>query len=138
MSVTFEMPQAPVERYQPEPIDDPEWFSIRPVAPFTSINLNESNAKALMLKIDPASVYEDGAYGEWDGEKLNVIYRRIMKLMNSDKQESLYIDPFIDKAPGRCTVYYGGRDADYVARVLPCFLELVNVARQHGFSVLFG
>jgi hypothetical protein len=143
MSVTFSMNQAPVERYQPEPIDDPEWFSIRPVAPFTEINLGNSNAIAIMQLIDPQNVHYDdesvNVYGEWDMAKLDVVYKRVMTLLNKPrKQEPLYFDPFVSSKPGCMTVYHGGRDQDYTERTLTHFLEMINVARQHEFPISFG
>jgi len=143
MSVTFWMEQAPVERVQPYPEDEPDYFTIRPAAPFTEINLGNSNAIAFANMIDPQSVHYDedsvNVYGEWDMDKLEDIQKRLMTLLNvQQKQEPLYLDPFISQEPGRCRVYSGGRDEDYVNRLATSMLEMVKIAREHQFPINFG
>jgi hypothetical protein len=143
MSVNFWMEQAAQVRYQPEPIDDPEWWSIKAAEPFIEINLGNANAVAIAREVDPELLHydEDGVsvWGDWDMAKLEKIHARLMVLLNMQKkQEPLYFDPFISKEPGRCTVYGGGRDEEYVQRTLTRLLELVVVAREHQFPVSIG
>jgi len=143
MSVTFWMEQAPVERVQPYPEDEPDYFTIVPAAPFTEINLGNANVIAFANMIDPQSVHYDedsvNVYGEWDMDKLEVIQKRLMTLLNAQqKQEPLYLDPFISQKPGHCRVYSGGRDEDYVNRLATRMLEMVKVAREHQFPINFG
>lgn len=142
MSVTFWMQQAPLERVQPYE-DEPDYFTQQPVAPFTEVNLANSNAIALVEQIDPKSVhrYEDGVdvYGEWDMLKLIMVEGRLRALQTMyQKREQLILDPFVSQQPGQCTMHHGGRDHDYIERLVERMLELVRVAREHEFPVTFG
>jgi hypothetical protein len=144
MSVNFWMEQAALERYQPEPIDDPEWFSIRAAEPFVEINLSNSNAVAIARQVDQSLLHYDeegyvSVWGEWNMSKLDEIHARLMTLLNlQSKQEPLYLDPFISQEPGRCRVISMGRSEEYVERTLTRLLELVVVAREHQFPVAIG
>lgn len=147
MSINFWMEQAAQIRYQPEPIEDPEWFITEAAAPFVEVNLSLFNAIAIARQLDPSLVHEWHAgdehgidvYGEWDMAKLEVIHVRLMKLLNvQKKQEPMYFDPFISKEPGCCTMYVGGRDEDYIQRTLTRLLALVVCAREHQFPVTIG
>ncbi len=139
MSVTFWIPQAPVERINPYPDMDPDYREVQCVEPFVEFNMTAGNANAILELIDPASVrYDTDPYGEWDMAALARIRAAAIKALNTSAKEAAYLDPFIDQSPGRCKLFMGGRDESYVESRLKSFLKLAEVAMEHGFNVVFG
>lgn len=139
MTISFWMPQAPVERVTPYPDLDPDYREVRCVEPFVEINMTAGNANAILSLIDPASVnFEDDPFGEWDVQKLAEIRAAAIKALNTRKKEAAYVDPFIDQSPGRAKLYMGGRSQEYVEGCLMAFMRLCEVAMEHGFNVVFG
>lgn len=137
MSVTFWMPQAPVERIQPYK-DEPEYWEIVPALPFTEINLANSNARDLLRVLMPEKAYPD-LCGEWAQEDLVRVRRNAIEALNSRRVRSgLETKSFSEVGDRGCVVYTCGRDADYVTGRLESFLELTRVAMEHEFPVCFG
>lgn len=136
MSITFDMPAAPTEEYEAYPEEEPGFMMTRPVAPFTEINLSNGNAFDMLRKIDPARVPD--CFGQWEVADLPRLHRTIMRLLNTNKREELYLDPFIDQSPGKCRMFSGGRDEEHVTRTLQRFLQLISTAQQHGFVISWG
>jgi hypothetical protein len=154
MSVTFFIPQAPVERVKlpcaacdgtgvdsidgrdyPCPYCDGvgyDWV-VREAAPFFDINMANSNAHAVLAMIVPPQVECDPSCGEWSGEALDVIYQQTMRVRNTKARKALEV-PTVSE--GNWTTM--GRDEDYVTRRLDEFLRLLALAREHGFNVCYG
>ncbi len=131
MSVTFFMPDAPTEQWEPYPEEEPGYLETRPVAPFTEVNMANSNAVAILAVIDPGADYTGG---RWEGEKLEAVFKRTMKALNrGDTVASLTLP-----AAQEGRFYECGRDVDYVTRRLTDMAELVRVAIQHKFPVNYG
>lgn len=139
MSITFWMPQAPVERVTPYPDMEPDYREVRCVEPFVEVNMTASNANAILALIDPGSVnFEEDPYGEWDMSALARIRAAGIKALATSIKQAAYLDPFISQQPGRCKVFSGGRSEEYVNSRLHSFLRLAEVAMEHGFNVVFG
>lgn len=141
MSVTFWMPQAPVERVEFDPVDWPGDYEIRPVEPFMEINLSASNACAILSLISPQDV--DSVYdpcGTWEIADLVRVRTATIKALNTEIKNRAQEDPWESGGPGtdQCRVVSFGRDAAYVTSTLERFLALTKVAMDHGFSVSFG
>ena len=130
MSVTFFMPDAPTEKYEPYP-DEPGYMEERPVAPFTELNMANSNAVAILAVIDPGADYTGG---RWEGEKLERVFKRTMKALNRGATVSSLTLP----ARQEGNFYEGGRDVEYVTRRLTEMAELLRVAIQHRMAVNYG
>lgn len=137
MSVTFWMPQAPTEKVTPYP-DEPDYQETRPVAPFTEMNVSNSNAYALMELIDPSLISEDGVFGTWEVKDMPEIRQRIIWVLATKAKEAAYVDPFIQQEPGRCKVFHNGRDEEYVSSRLTSLCLMLATAMEHGFSVSIG
>lgn len=139
MSVTFYMPQAPLERVQPYP-DEVDYFEQRPVEPFMEINLANGNVNAMLRLVAPAYVRElECPYGEWDQDELAKVKGQALSALNSaivlnsaTKQTQRSV------GERGCKVLEVGRSDDYVERRLLTFVELATVALVHGFNVHFG
>lgn len=139
MSISFWMPQAPVEQVTPYPEDEPDYREVRPAAPFVEFNMTAGNANAILALIDPDSVnVEEDPHGEWDMAALARIRAAAILALNTRRKERAYVDPFIDVSSGRCRLFSGGRDQDYVENRLRDFMRLAEVAMEHGFKVVFG
>lgn len=140
MSVTFWMPDAPTQRVQPYPEEEPDFWVKEPVAPFFEINLANGNAAAILSLIDPASVLDDGCYGSWQGPDLARVRSATIKALNTEIQNRAQVDPWESGGPGtgQCRIISGGRDAEYVTRTLERFLALTKVAMDHSMTVQFG
>lgn len=131
MSVTFWCPDAPTEeRFFDE--SDPTTAYDAPVAPWLEINMANSNASAMMRAIGLTGNSE--YHGEWSGEYLQDIRRRLMKLANSDEKADQATES--DFHGGNFHVF--GRDRDYVKRRAQELLTLVTLAIQHNSKVLYG
>lgn len=128
MSVTFFCPDAPTETFVPYE-DEPEYTETRPVAPFTEVNMANSNAIAMLRVIMPAAV---DWCGTWEGGVLDTAIKNTLLALNRDP-ESLTTPDVHD---GNFHMF--GRDQDYVTRRLTELLNLFVVAKQHGFRVCFG
>jgi len=102
----------------------------------TEINLANVNAYAVQRLLDPAVLPKD--YGGWDEAQLRAIHTRVMRLLNGEGKNALLLPPTVEQGDGRCTVYHGGRDAEYVTRRLHDFLRLITVALQRKAPVTFG
>lgn len=141
MSVTFWIPQAPVERVTPYPDMDPNYHECRVVEPFVEVNMTAGNANAILTLIDSDSVNdEEDPYGEWDQAKLVEVRRRCIAALNTEIRHRAETDPWESGGPGtgQCRVIHCGRTPDYVVRRLENFLALTKVAMDHGFNVVFG
>ncbi len=139
MSITFWMPQAPVERVVPYPDMDPDHTEMRCVEPFVEINMTAGNANAILELIDPDSMNaEEDPYGEWDQAKLAQVRRRTIAALNSKIRQGAVCEGSDDFGRGGCRVITMGRTEDYVVKRLEDFLALTKVAMDHGFSVSFG
>lgn len=137
MSVTFWMDQAPVERIAPY-ADEPDYYEVRPVEPFTEMNVSNVNAAALMRLVDPSLISEDGVFGTWEVKDMPEIRQRIIWVLATKAKEAAYVDPFIRQEPGRCKVFHGGRDEEYVSSRLTSLCLMLATAMEHGFSVSIG
>ena len=138
VSITFWMPQAPVERVKPYD-DEPDYYEVRCVPPFVEVNMTACNANAILALIDPDSVDREGdPCGTWDQAALARVRTATIRALNTRMKERAYVDPFIRMEPLRARMFSGGRDAEYVERRLDNFLALTKVAMEHGFSVSFG
>lgn len=131
MSVTFFMLDAPTEKWEPYPEDEPGYMEERPVAPFVEINMCNRNAYDLMAIMDPAG---DRSGGCWEGEKLESVFERTMKALNRGATVSSLTLPATQEG----NFYTGGRDVDYVTRRLTEMAELLRVAIQHKMAVNYG
>lgn len=100
--------------------------------PFFDLNLADGNARDFLYRIRPERRYPD-LCGEWADRELEIVHHRLMVLLNSSKKDQLVTDT---ETCGNVT--YVGRDDEYVTRRLSQLLELVTLAKTHGFSVLFG
>lgn len=143
MSVTFWMPQAPVERVEFDPVDWPGDYEIRPVAPFMEINMTAGNAYAILELISPEDLHVDeDPCGTWGMDKLAKVRTRVIKLINgrAEVRAQAYLASQEAGGPGTgtCRVLAFGRDMEYIDRRLDNFLALTKVAMDHGFSVSFG
>ena len=139
MSITFWIPQAPVERVTPYPDMDPEYREVRCVEPFVEINMTASNANAILALIDPESVnFGEDPHGEWDRTALARVRTATLYALNSGAKGDAVLPDEEGTGAGGCRVVYYGRDLDYVTRRLENFLALTKVAMDHGFSVTFG
>ncbi len=129
MSVTFWMPQAPQVRIEPYPDDEPGYFEIVPASPFTELNMANSNAADLLELLGKDTEY---LCGEWEAKDIDAVYVKTMILLN--KRPDVYMrDTVVEDNFISC-----GRDMSYVTRRLTDMLELLKVAREHGFCVCFG
>ena len=138
MSITFWLPQAPVERVKPYDYE-PDYYEVRVVEPFVEVNMTAGNTNAILALIDPESVnYNEDPYGEWDQAALARVRSAAIRALNTEIKQRAYVDPFIRITPGRMKIVTQGRDADYVTRRLENFLALTKVAMEHGFTVCFG
>lgn len=143
MSVTFWMPQAPVERVEFDPVDWPGDYEIRAVEPFMEINMTTSNAYAILELISPGDLHVDeDPCGTWEMTDLARIRTRLLKVINgrSEVRAQAYLANQESGGPGSgsCRVLIFGRDMEYIDRRLGDFLALTKVAMDHGFSVQFG
>lgn len=136
MSVTFFCADAPTEKFEPYPDDEPGYTETRPVAPFTEINLANGNAFDILRVLDPA-VAPDYC-GTWDQGKLRAIHARLMVTLNTARRDALVTPDTVTQEPGCCVMHSFGRDAEYVTRRLTQFLDLITVALQHGYDVSYG
>ena len=134
MSVTFSMPDAPTQRVQPYPEDEPDFWVNEPVPPFLEINVANGNAVALMEVLDPGA---DWVCGEWNTSSLIEVRRRILYAMNTKQKDSL-VTPTVEHIGFGPRMVVCGRDEDYVSRRLSQFLDLTKVALEHGFKVTWG
>jgi hypothetical protein len=140
MSITFWMPQAPVQRVQPYP-DEPDYWEVIPADPFVEINMGAGNANAILALIAPDCVdREYDPCGTWDQAKLAQVRSATIRALNTEIQTRA-LSPTVDiggPGTGQCRVISFGRDRDYVTQRLENFLALTKVAMEHGFSVSFG
>lgn len=129
MSVTFFIPQAPVERIQPYPDTSPEFWDVVPVAPFSELNLSNSNAAAILQAVAP---WADSCCGTWEGETLHRVRKSIARVLNQT--------PEILVVEGRVEYNYvmQGRDLAYVYDRLTRLMEIIVTATKHGFYVCYG
>lgn len=138
MSITFWMPQAPVERIVPYS-DEPEYKEVRCVPPFVEINMTAGNANAILELIDPESVNrEEDPYGTWEQADLARVRSAVIRALNSKIRQGAICKDATEFGTGGCRMVYIGRTEDYVVKRLENFLELTKVAMDHGFSVSFG
>ena len=138
MSITFWIPRAPVERVRPYD-DEPDYYEVRCVEPFVEVNMTAGNANAILQLISPQDMNAlEDPYGEWDQEKLAQVRAACIRALNTKAKEIAYVEPIIDQSPGRCKLFVGGRDSEYVERRLRDFLDLTKAAMDHGFNVVFG
>jgi hypothetical protein len=128
MSIDFWIPQAPVEQYRPFPEDDPDWLSVRPVEPFTELNMANDNAYAFLRELGC-----HGDCGEWNADELDRVYRKLMVLRNGTAGERLETPDVKEQ-----NFYMMGRHTAYVQDRLDRLLAIVKAAREHGFSVVWG
>lgn len=128
MSVTFFIPQAPVERIQPF-ADEPEWLAVVPVAPFTALNVSNANAAAILGIVAP---WADPYCGEWKGDMLHTVRKNIMRVLNGTPDrlecEGEVAHNFVSM----------GRSAEYVHDRLTRLLAVITVAVSNEFSVCYG
>lgn len=138
MSITFWMPQAPVERVKPYE-GEPDYYEVRCVEPFVEVNMTAGNANAILGLIDPDSVdREYDPCGTWDQAKLAQVRRRTIAALNSKIRQGAVCAGSDEFGRGGCRVITMGRTEDYVVKRLENFLALTKVAMDHGFSVSFG
>lgn len=138
MSITFWIPEAPTEKVQPYP-DEPDYFETVPLAPFFEVNMTAGNANAILALVMPEAVNpEEDPYGTWGREELSKVRQAAMIALATRRKEIAYLDPFISQEPGRCKVFSGGRDEEYVTRRLQELMRLAEVAMAHDYTVSFG
>lgn len=128
MSVTFFCPEAPTETFVPYE-DEPDYTETRPVAPFTEVNMANSNAIAILAVVMPSAVYYGGT---WEGGVLDTAIKNTTLALNRNP-ESLTTPDVHD---GNFHMF--GRDMDYVTRRLTELLHLFVTAKQHGLRVCYG
>lgn len=139
MSITFWIPQAPVERVEPYPVDEPGYFETCVVHPFVEINMTAGNANAILQLISPEDVdTEYDPCGTWDHAKLAKVRSAALRALNSKIRQGAIMEGADEFGRGGCRMITIGRDIEYVERRLEDFLALTKVAMEHGFSVSFG
>lgn len=130
MSVTFWMPQAPKQRVQPFPEDDPDFWSNEPVPPFLDINMANDNARDFL---DAFGMHKADLCGTWKPGTSRRLLIIVNDLLNSDKK-ALLVEPTIHDG----NVTYCGRDLDYVIQRLEQFRTLFTLAIEHDFDISYG
>lgn len=139
MSITFWMPQAPVERVKPYPDEEPDYYEVRVVEPFLEVNMTGGNANAILSLIAPDFVnYEEDPHGTWDQDALTKVRSATIRALNTNLRQRAVAPTEVFSRPNGATVVFHGRDEDYVISRLNTFLRLTKVAMDHGFSVSFG
>lgn len=143
MTVTFWMPQAPVERVEFDAVNWPGEYEIKPVAPFMEINMTAGNTNAILQLISSGDVrWGEDPYGEWGQSDLTRVRRACIAVINGrqEKRAEAYLETEVFGGPGTggARVACFGRDMEYIDRRLNSFLALTKVAMDHGFSVCFG
>lgn len=134
MSVTFWVPQAPTVKVAPFE-DEPDFFVDEPVAPFSELNLSNSNAAAILAVVAPHLDFSDGDLcGRWEGDELDRVISATTKALNKRSMVSSLVVP--DSQEGRIVTF--GRTQEYVERRLSDLLDLLVAARRHNYYVSFG
>jgi hypothetical protein len=140
VSITFWMPQAPVERVKPYE-DEPDYYEVRVVPPFVEINMTGGNCNAILQLISPQDLNtEEDPHGMWDMADLARVRSATIRALNTEIKNRAKLDPWVSGGydTGRFMIVECGRDAEYVTRRLENFLALTKVAMEHGFPVSFG
>lgn len=132
MSITFSCEGTVYEDYKPEPAEEPEWVSQRPVAPWIELNLSNGNAFDVMRTLRPG--VEPDNCGYWGMEIIPALLARATQLLHSGAGGMLLCEP--DAVEGN--VYFCGRSPQYVKQRLTDFSMLFALAIQKQSPITWG
>lgn len=132
MSVTFSTSDTKYKKYQPDPEGDPEWWSEEPEAGYYEMNMANVNARDLLLLLGRTKELKE-LCGEWKGEELHTILRKVIHLKNVENGAA-----FEKKTEQTDNMIAFGRDSEYVRSRLETMLKLVKGAIDRNVSISFG
>jgi hypothetical protein len=132
MSVTFKTSDTKYKKYQPEPEDDPEWWDTIPEEGYYDLNMANTNAQDLLLLLGRTKEIKE-LCGEWQGEELHTILRKVIHLKNIDSGSAF------EKKPEQIGIIHEcGRDSEYVRHRLDTMLKIIKGAIDRKVSVVFA